>query len=50
MIGDDGIGIFRKIHDELGLLDERHAILELAKGKLTTDGDLEKSHAQYFSW
>lgn len=37
MIGDDGIGIFRKIHDELGLLDERHAILELAKGKLTTD-------------
>jgi len=37
MIGDDGIGIFRKIQDELGLLDERHAILELAKGKLTTD-------------
>ncbi|MCB2263149.1 MAG: DUF4325 domain-containing protein [Candidatus Thiosymbion ectosymbiont of Robbea hypermnestra] len=37
MIGDDGTGIFRKIQDELGLLDERHAILELAKGKLTTD-------------
>jgi anti-sigma regulatory factor (Ser/Thr protein kinase) len=37
MIGDDGIGIFRKIQVELGLLDERHAILELAKGKLTTD-------------
>jgi anti-sigma regulatory factor (Ser/Thr protein kinase) len=37
MIGDDGIGIFRKIQDELGLLDQRHAILELAKGKLTTD-------------
>lgn len=34
---DDGIGIFRKIQAELDLLDERHAILELSKGKLTTD-------------
>jgi len=34
---DDGIGIFKKIQAELNLLDERHAILELAKGKLTTD-------------
>lgn len=37
MISDDGIGIFRKIQAELNLLDERHAIFELAKGKLTTD-------------
>jgi anti-sigma regulatory factor (Ser/Thr protein kinase) len=37
MLDDDGIGIFRKIQVALGLLDERHAILELAKGKLTTD-------------
>jgi hypothetical protein len=36
-VTDDGVGIFRKIHAELGLLDERHAILELSKGKLTTD-------------
>lgn len=36
---DNGIGIFKKIQAELGLLDERHAILELAKGKLTTDPD-----------
>ena len=34
---DDGVGIFRKIQSELNLADERHAILELAKGKLTTD-------------
>ncbi len=34
---DDGIGIFRKIQSEMNLADERHAILELAKGKLTTD-------------
>ncbi|MCC6620131.1 MAG: DUF4325 domain-containing protein [Deltaproteobacteria bacterium] len=37
IIHDDGVGIFRKIQSALGLLDERHAILELAKGKLTTD-------------
>jgi hypothetical protein len=36
-IFDNGIGIFRKIQAELGLVDERHAILELSKGKLTTD-------------
>lgn len=37
MIMDDGIGIFHKIREALNLLDERHAVLELAKGKLTTD-------------
>ena len=36
---DDGIGIFKKIQTELELLDERHAILELAKGKITTAPD-----------
>jgi hypothetical protein len=34
---DDGEGIFKKIQRELNLDDERHAVLELAKGKLTTD-------------
>ncbi|HPM76549.1 MAG TPA: DUF4325 domain-containing protein [bacterium] len=34
---DDGVGIFQKITKELNLLDESHAVLELAKGKLTTD-------------
>jgi anti-sigma regulatory factor (Ser/Thr protein kinase) len=34
---DNGVGIFKKIQAALKLLDERHAILELAKGKLTTD-------------
>lgn len=37
IIADDGVGIFRKIQGRLGLFDERHAILELSKGKLTTD-------------
>jgi hypothetical protein len=36
-IYDDGVGIFKKIQLALNLDDERHAILQLAKGKLTTD-------------
>lgn len=36
-IQDNGVGIFRKIKREFDLADERHAILDLAKGKLTTD-------------
>jgi anti-sigma regulatory factor (Ser/Thr protein kinase) len=34
---DKGIGIFKKIFTELNLEDERHAVLELTKGKVTTD-------------
>jgi hypothetical protein len=34
-INDDGICY--KIRERFGLEDQRHAILELAKGKLTTD-------------
>jgi len=37
VIADNGVGIFKKIQQRFGLLDERHAILELSKGKLTTD-------------
>lgn len=37
VIKDNGEGIFRKIKRVLKLHDERHAVLELAKGKLTTD-------------
>jgi anti-sigma regulatory factor (Ser/Thr protein kinase) len=36
-IFDDGEGIFKKIQTALQLHDEKHAVLELAKGKLTTD-------------
>lgn len=36
-IYDDGVGIFKKIQGALDLADERHAVLELAKGKFTTD-------------
>jgi hypothetical protein len=37
IIRDNGVGIFKKIQVAMNLLDERHAILELSKGKLTTD-------------
>lgn len=46
---DDGIGIFKKIQAELNLLDERHAILELAKGKLTTDPDNHTGEGIFFT-
>jgi len=37
IVTDNGIGIFNKIKREFNLDDERDAILELAKGKLTTE-------------
>lgn len=49
LVIDDGIGIFRKIKNELGLEDERHAILELAKGKLTTDPIRHTGEGIFFS-
>lgn len=48
-IGDNGIGIFKKIQSALGLLDERHAVLELAKGKFTTDPANHSGEGIFFS-
>jgi hypothetical protein len=36
-VADEGVGVFRKICDSARLADERHALLELHKGRLTTD-------------
>lgn len=49
MIWDDGVGIFHKIQTELGLEDQRHAILELAKGKLTTDPEQHTGEGIFFT-
>lgn len=46
---DDGEGIFRKITRELQLEDERHAVLELAKGKLTTDPENHTGEGIFFT-
>ena len=48
-IYDDGYGIFRKIQTAMGLLDARHAILELSKGKLTTDPERHTGEGIFFS-
>lgn len=49
LLEDDGVGIFRKIQAALSLLDERHAILELAKGKLTTDPKRHTGQGIFFT-
>ncbi len=49
MIYDDGEGIFKKIQRELDLHDESHAILELSKGKLTTDPAKHTGEGIFFS-
>lgn len=46
---DDGVGIFNKITSELGLADKREAILELAKGKLTTDPENHTGEGIFFT-
>lgn len=48
-IYDDGVGIFKKIQAALGLADERHAVLELAKGKFTTDPANHSGEGIFFS-
>lgn len=49
MVFDDGIGIFRKIQMELDLWDERQAIFELSKGKLTTDSRNHSGEGIFFT-
>lgn len=49
VIYDNGEGIFKKIQRELDLSDERHSVLELAKGKLTTDPDNHTGEGIFFS-
>lgn len=49
VIYDDGIGIFKKIQKEFNLDDPAYAILELAKGKLTTDPKHHTGEGIFFS-
>jgi anti-sigma regulatory factor (Ser/Thr protein kinase)/biotin operon repressor len=48
-INDNGIGIFKKIQSSLGLADPRHAVLELSKGKLTTDPQNHTGQGIFFT-
>jgi anti-sigma regulatory factor (Ser/Thr protein kinase) len=49
VIQDDGIGIFKKIYQDRELIDERHAIIELQKGKLTTDSENHSGEGIFFT-
>jgi len=46
---DDGEGIFSRIKRLCNLIDERQAILELSKGKLTTDPDNHSGEGVFFT-
>lgn len=48
-IEDDGVGIFTKIANAMGLEEKRFAILELAKGKFTTDTNSHTGEGIFFS-
>lgn len=48
-IKDDGIGIFNKISETMGLSEKSYAILELAKGKFTTAPDSHTGEGIFFS-
>ena len=48
-ISDDGIGIFKKIKTKFNLSDENDALLELAKGKRTTDKARHSGQGIFFA-
>ena len=48
-ISDEGDGIFVKIQRAMGFYDPREAILELAKGKLTTDPEHHSGEGIFFA-
>jgi hypothetical protein len=49
VVADEGEGIFVKIQRALGLHDAREAILELAKGKLTTAPEYHSGEGIFFT-
>jgi DNA-binding transcriptional ArsR family regulator len=49
LVADNGVGIFEKIKSKFDLEDHRHAILELVKGKLTTDESRHTGEGIFFT-
>jgi len=49
VVYDDGKGIFKKIREALQLDDEKHALFELSKGKLTTDPKNHSGEGIFFT-
>jgi anti-sigma regulatory factor (Ser/Thr protein kinase) len=48
-VSDNGVGIFNKIQKKYGLDDPLHAILELSKGKLTTEPEHHTGEGIFFT-
>jgi anti-sigma regulatory factor (Ser/Thr protein kinase) len=48
-VRDWGVGIFNKVQKALNLTDPQHSILELAKGKVTTDKDKHTGEGIFFT-
>ena len=49
IIADNGIGIFNNIKSKFNLMDERDAVLELVKGKRTTDKTRHSGQGIFFT-
>jgi anti-sigma regulatory factor (Ser/Thr protein kinase)/biotin operon repressor len=49
IVEDDGVGIFRKVAGALSLEDPRQALLELSKGKFTTDPRRHTGEGVFFT-
>lgn len=48
-IADNGVGVFAKVQQALDLFDPRHAVVELAKGKFTTDPERHSGEGIFFT-
>jgi anti-sigma regulatory factor (Ser/Thr protein kinase) len=49
VVNDNGVGIFNKIQRDFNLVDARTALLELSKGKLTSDKIRHSGEGIYFT-
>ena len=49
MVADDGVGVFEKIQNDFGYDDPRRALLELSKGKVTSDPDRHSGEGIFFT-
>lgn len=49
MIKDFGVGVFNKLMKDFNLHDPRHALLELSKGKLTSDRSKHSGQGIFFT-
>ena len=48
-VEDDGVGLFNKIQKAFGLDDARHALLELSKGKMSSDPENHTGEGIFFT-